>query len=55
LCIRDAELLVEGCDKFDNLFGTLLHPAGVVSVELVRNGELLDEQFLFSKLTMRAL
>ena len=35
---RDVQLMLEGVDKHNNLFGTLIHPAGIISVELVKQG-----------------
>ena len=35
---RDVQLLLEGVDKHANLFGTLIHPAGIISIELVKQG-----------------
>jgi staphylococcal nuclease domain-containing protein 1 len=30
--------MLEGVDKHGNLFGTLIHPAGIISIELVKQG-----------------
>ncbi len=35
---RDVQLLLEGVDKHGNLFGTVIHPAGIISIELVKQG-----------------
>jgi staphylococcal nuclease domain-containing protein 1 len=35
---RDVQLMLEGVDKHNNLFGTLIHPAGIISIELVKQG-----------------
>ena len=35
---RDVQLMLEGVDKHANLFGTLIHPAGIISIELVKQG-----------------
>jgi staphylococcal nuclease domain-containing protein 1 len=35
---RHLDLQLEGVDKFGNFFGTLVHPAGNISTELVKQG-----------------
>jgi len=35
---RELDIMLEGIDKFGNFYGTVLHPQGNISVELLRNG-----------------
>eukprot|EP00640_Fibrocapsa_japonica_P000834 CAMPEP_0113935162 /NCGR_PEP_ID=MMETSP1339-20121228/2371_1 /TAXON_ID=94617 /ORGANISM="Fibrocapsa japonica" /LENGTH=728 /DNA_ID=CAMNT_0000937219 /DNA_START=1 /DNA_END=2187 /DNA_ORIENTATION=- /assembly_acc=CAM_ASM_000762 len=35
---REVDLLLEGLDKYGNFYGTVLHPMGNVSVELLKHG-----------------
>ena len=35
---RNLDIKLEGLDKYGNFFGSLVHPAGSISAELVKNG-----------------
>lgn len=35
---RDVKVLIEGVDKYQNFFGSILHPNGNISEELLKNG-----------------
>ena len=48
---RDVQVLLEGVDKYNNFYGSILHPAGNISSELLKVGlgKVVDWSAKFSK------
>jgi staphylococcal nuclease domain-containing protein 1 len=48
---RDVQVLLEGVDKYNNFYGSILHPAGSISAELLKVGlgKVVDWSAKFSK------
>ncbi len=48
---RDVEVVLEGVDKYNNFYGTILHPAGNISEELLKVGlgKVIDWSAKFAK------
>ena len=48
---RDVQVLLEGVDKYNNFYGSLIHPAGNISAELLKVGlgKVVDWSAKFSK------
>ena len=48
---RDVQVLLEGVDKYNNFYGSIMHPAGNISAELLKVGlgKVVDWSAKFSK------
>jgi staphylococcal nuclease domain-containing protein 1 len=48
---RDVHVLLEGVDKYNNFYGTIQHPAGNISQELLKVGlaKVVDWSAKFAK------